>query len=168
MMQRKIMLLGEMGVGKTSIVRRLVFDRFEADYKSTIGADIYTYDVEPAPGAEAFRFLVWDTDGSFSTAIFRSVHVRQAHAALVIGDVGRRGTLDTMLTLAEGFADALPGRYVACVLNKLDTLGEGEQPVVPERLTSLAFPLFKTSAKTGENVKPTFAQAAATIVRRKL
>ena len=41
MMVRKLMLLGEMAVGKTSIANRLAFDRFVESYTSTIGTDIY-------------------------------------------------------------------------------------------------------------------------------
>ena len=40
-MVRKLMLLGEMAVGKTSIANRLAFDRFGESYTSTIGTDIY-------------------------------------------------------------------------------------------------------------------------------
>ena len=49
MTARKVMLLGEIGVGKSSLVKRLVFDRFETDYKPTLGVDVYRYEV-PAGG----------------------------------------------------------------------------------------------------------------------
>ncbi|MEZ5842331.1 MAG: GTP-binding protein [Hyphomicrobiaceae bacterium] len=168
MIQRKLMLLGEIGVGKTSTVRRLVFDRFETNYKATVGTDIYTVDMEPNADEAPFRFLVWDTDGNFGESIFRSVYVRQAHAALIIGDVTRMKSLESMVALAEGFADAMPGRYLSCVLNKVDLL-EPDQPCeLPKRLGALGLPTIETSAKTGQNVKTTFAEAAAAIIRRGL
>ncbi len=40
MISAKIMILGAVGVGKSSVVQRFVCDRFDADYKSTIGVDI--------------------------------------------------------------------------------------------------------------------------------
>jgi len=166
MMVRKIMLLGEIGVGKTSIVRRLVLDRFEADYKATIGTDIYRYEVLPSPGKAPFHFIVWDTDGSFGESIFRSVHVKEAHAALIVGDLTRRATLDNAWKLATGFANALPGRYLAIVLNKLDLFPPHVDPEVPEAITTSEFPQVKTSAKSGMNVKHAFHEAASTIVRR--
>lgn len=79
MIVRKVMLLGEMAVGKTSIANRLAFDRFGESYKSTIGTDIYVYDVEAPPGDKPFRFLIWDTDGSFEDAMFRSHYMRGDH-----------------------------------------------------------------------------------------
>ena len=167
---RKIMLLGEMAVGKTSIVTRLVFDRFEHSYKSTIGTDVYRYDVEPAPGGEPFQFLVWDTDGSYEDAMVRTDHFRGAQAAVIVGDLSRPGTLETQVRLANLFSDALPGRYFAAVLNKQDLIdaGEAEVPKLPAGLLKPYFPVFQTSAKTGQNVKQTFCDAAETIVRRGL
>ena len=166
MMIRKIMLLGEIGVGKTSIVRRLVFDRHEADYKATVGTDVYRYEVVPSPGTEPFHFIVWDTDGNFGESIFRSVHMKEAHAALIVSDAARRPTIETMARLAEGFADAMPGRYLALVLNKLDLIETTGLPPLPPIVTSGEFALFKTSAKTGLNVRHAFHEAAETIVRR--
>ncbi|MEO1543883.1 MAG: EutP/PduV family microcompartment system protein, partial [Pseudomonadota bacterium] len=45
MSARKVMLLGEIGVGKSSLVRRLTLNQFDIDYKPTLGVNIYTYDV---------------------------------------------------------------------------------------------------------------------------
>ena len=120
MIVRKVMLLGEMAVGKTSIANRLAFDRFGESYKSTIGTDIYVYDVEAPPGDKPFRFLIWDTDGSFEDAMFRSHYMRGAHAAIIVGDLTRRKTLESQLRLAQKFSEALPGRYFSAVLNKND------------------------------------------------
>ena len=52
----KVMLLGDIGVGKTSIARRLRFDSFEANYKTTIGVDVLTHDVvTPVTSSSAFQ-----------------------------------------------------------------------------------------------------------------
>ena len=86
MMSRKILLLGEMGVGKTSIARRLKFNTFGDRYKATIGADIYAYDVLPAPLGIEFEFLIWDTDGSYGEGVFRQYYAQQAEAAMIVAD----------------------------------------------------------------------------------
>ncbi len=166
MMLRKILLLGEIGVGKTSIVQRLVFDRFDGNYKATIGTDIYRYEVEPSPAAEPFQFIVWDTDGNFSDAIFRHVYAKQAHAAIIVGDVLRSTTLEAAIRLGHGFMDGFPGRPVAYVVNKLDLLEPGDTPQLPTGLVDGCVPLTMTSAKTGEHVRKAFHDAASAIVRR--
>ena len=70
----KVMLLGDIGVGKSSLARRLVFDRFESDYKSTIGVDVLSCDVLTALGP--LRLILWDTDGDFGMSIFETVYSR--------------------------------------------------------------------------------------------
>ena len=124
-MIKKIMLLGEIGVGKTSIARRLSLNAFGESYKATIGVDIYRYDVVPPPGKEPFTFLVWDTDGSYGEAIFQHIYFREAHAAVIVSDATRPSTIDSMLRLGQHFMDTLPGRYLAHVVNKVDLLDDG-------------------------------------------
>jgi small GTP-binding protein len=166
MTARKVMLLGEIGVGKSSIVKRLVFDRFEVDYKPTIGVDIYRYEVPPRPGQDAMSLIVWDTDGNFGEAIFRHVYIREASAALIIGDLTRRATVETMLRLGEGFREAIPGRYCCHILNKLDLVEHPHEFELPEELGRSTVPVLKTSAKTGANVANAFLEAADAIRRR--
>lgn len=170
MIVRKVMLLGEMAVGKTSIANRLAFDRFGESYKSTIGTDIYVYDVEAPPGDKPFRFLIWDTDGSFEDAMFRSHYMRGAHAAIIVGDLTRRKTLESQLRLAQKFSEALPGRYFSAVLNKNDLRDEipEDDDWVPEGLRRPFFPVIETSAKSGHNIRQTFQDAAETIARREV
>ena len=166
MTARKIMLLGEIGVGKSSIARRLVFDRFEGDYKPTIGVDVYSYDVEPGPAGPqpSITFVIWDTDGNFGEAILSHIYIKEAAAALIVGDVTRRSTLQRMLELGNSFLEAMPGRYCAFLINKSD-LNNAATELPPELLKS-SIPMLRTSAKTGENVKNAFLNAADAIRRR--
>ena len=70
----KILLLGDIAVGKTSIAKRLVFDRFDSDYKTTIGVNVLSHEVTVYDGgANKMRLVIWDTDGDFSQAIFNKI-----------------------------------------------------------------------------------------------
>lgn len=164
--QAKIMMLGEIGVGKSSISRRVVHRRFDPIYKPTIGVDVYRYTVEPPPaGHDVFKLIIWDTDGNFGNAIFRHVYVNEADAALIVCDRERKGTFETAAKLLEGFQDALPGRYVAVVINKCD---DPNAPVeLPAAWLTGEVPVIKTSAKTGFNIDKAFHDAAAAIARRR-
>ena len=106
MMARKVMLLGEIGVGKSSLARRLVFDKFDFDYKPTIGVDVYRYEVAASAKRPAVSLILWDTDGNFGDAIFKHIYMKEAAAALIVGDMSRAPTLDTMAKLGDGFASA--------------------------------------------------------------
>ncbi len=168
MISRKLMLLGEIGVGKTSLIRRLVEGRFETEYKSTFGVELYRVPISRAGpnGDQAIELVVWDTDGNFGQSIFRHVYVKGASAALIIGDLKRRATLDSMVTLAESFQEALPGRHFSFIANKADLIADGGAAELPARLQDARQPVLLTSAKTGTNVEDTFIQAATAILRR--
>jgi small GTP-binding protein len=61
----KLCLIGDGGVGKTCIARRLCFDTFDANTKLTIGIDFYTYDMPIIINNEEqfLRFSIWDFGG---------------------------------------------------------------------------------------------------------
>jgi len=166
MTARKVMLLGEIGVGKSSTVQRLVFDKFDFNYKPTIGVDVYRYDLPEVAGRERQSLIVWDTDGNFGEAIFRHVYMKEASAAMIVGDLSRPQTLDTMVKLAEGFAGALPGRHISLLLNKIDLVSAPGAVELPEDFARLRIAPVMTSAKTGQNVQDCFVRAANDINRR--
>lgn len=118
MRAKKILLLGAQAVGKTSIARRLKFDTFEHDYKSTIGVQLHeinlSFDEQIQP------VVIWDTDGNFGDKIFESVYVKGASGALVVADCSRPHTIDHMQYLISCFEQMLPGRPCFGVLNKTD------------------------------------------------
>lgn len=166
---KKVLLLGEIGVGKTSIAQRLLFDRFDTSYKSTIGVDLYKYDIDiPGETGGPISLVLWDTDGNWGQSLFRHVYVKGAAAAVIVGDTARRATLDTMLRLAAGFDDALPGRPVTLVMNKIDLLPETGEMDLPTALRETTIPLFKTSAKSGVNIHNAFVGTTQAILRRGL
>jgi Ras-related protein Rab-5C len=164
MISAKVMLLGDIGVGKSSLARRFVFDRFESDYKTTIGVDVLTHDV--GLGAEAdnvvLRFVLWDTDGDFGARIFETVYLAGASGAIVVADATRPATIAKMGGLVAKFEEKFPGRPVSAIINKIDLATDfhmrGES-------TSLAGVLY-TSAKTGQGVAETFLSLGRAIWRR--
>jgi small GTP-binding protein len=154
----KIMLLGPIGVGKTSLLRRLVFDRFDSDYKTTIGVDILSHEVTLPAGGRA-RLVIWDTDGDFGPSILTSAYASGASGALVVGDVTRPQTLARVRLLLEGFARLLPDRPVFAVFNKIDLAAlPGAEPLGFGDVR-----VMRASAQTGEGVRDAFGSLAARI-----
>lgn len=157
------MLLGEIGVGKSSLARRFVFDRFSADYKSTIGVDILTHDVTLADN-QVLRLVLWDTDGDFGARIFETVYVRGASGALIVSDATRPATLAKAARLATQFGDAFPGRPVRIIVNKID-LADMEADAFDGAGLALGA-VAHTSAATGEGVADLFSTLAEDVARR--
>jgi small GTP-binding protein len=162
----KVMLLGQIGVGKSSLAQRLVFDRFETTYKPTIGVDVYRYETESTDGSPTVPMIVWDSDGNLGDAMFRHVYLKEAAAAIVIADCTRPDTVDSLPAIAAAFRARLPGRCVCFILNKIDLSTPTAAITMPVELTRSDTLLFRTSAMTGENVKQAFAETARAIARR--
>jgi small GTP-binding protein len=167
MQSAKVMLLGDIGVGKSSLARRLIFDRFESDYKTTIGVDVLTYDIALPPSSpiDSLRLILWDTDGDFGLNIFETVYIRGASGALIVADASRPATMVKMANLARNFTERLPGRPICMVVNKIDLLPAGEVLAVEE--AALGQTLY-ASARTGEGVASLFVTLGEAIARRGL
>lgn len=162
----KVMVLGDIGVGKTALVRRAVTDRFETDYKATIGCEITRHAVRAADGGPVDVDLVlWDTDGNLGDAILRHGYLKGAAAAIIVADASRRQTIADMYDLAIGFLGVLPGRPLLQLLNKIDLLDAGEFDRLPEQCP-LGERVWATSAKTGQHVHDAFRSLAITLDRR--
>jgi small GTP-binding protein len=163
----KIMLLGEVGVGKTSIARRFVLGKFDTSYKATIGVDIFSYVLKPAlTGSDRdVELLIWDVDGEYEQNIFSHIYLEGANAALIVSDITRPSTQKTALGLWESFTRAFPGRPAALVINKCDL-----QPGAPPLSNSQTFGIdtLWTSAKTGQSVSDAFVRVALACVERGL
>jgi len=161
----KVMLLGDMGVGKTSIMYRVVYDCFDGQYKTTLGVEVLSYDV-PSDAGDPTRFVLWDTDGDFGTQIFDTVYVTGASAAIIVSDVTRPQTVTRMIELIHGFETRFPGRPYRALLNKTD-LPEAAGSAV--RLAEVAKSNVKfVSAKTGAGIVESFVELAEIIRRRQL
>ncbi len=162
----KIMLLGEIGVGKTSLANRFVFDRFETNYKTTIGVNVLTHDIvlPPELGGEKMRLVLWDTDGDFGETLFASTYILGAAGAIVVSDATRPASIERMFKLADAFATRLPGRPIACVVNKTDLSHHGAISLP----TQSPREILRTSARTGDGVAMLFRTIGSAIHRRGL
>ena len=129
----KILIVGDIGTGKTSIIKRYTANTFTAQYKSTIGVDFATKTPQSdnviAPG-----FQLWDIAGQERYGNLTRVYYRGAEAAFVVFDVTRPSTLsgamkwklDIDAKVCMPNSDApLPVVLVANKMDMMDTYGIG-------------------------------------------
>ena len=90
--QKKICLLGDFGVGKTSLIRQFVEDRFDDRYLTTIGVKISRKTIARSYGS--MSMLIWDLAGSTGfNSISNSSYMQGTAGAVIVCDITRRETL---------------------------------------------------------------------------
>ncbi|XP_042210628.1 mucin-5AC-like [Homarus americanus] len=125
----KILVIGELGTGKTSIIKRYVHQFFSQHYRATIGVD-FALKVLNWDNNTVIRLQLWDIAGQERFGNMTRVYYKEAVGAFVVFDVTRAQTfdavakwktdLDTKVTLADG--SPIPTVLLA---NKCDQPKEG-------------------------------------------
>lgn len=164
---KKVCLLGEFAVGKTSLIRRFVEGRFDESYLSTIGVQVsrrsVTLDEATAP---AVNLYVWDTAGSepFS-AVVRSYY-QGSRGAILVCDLTRAETLQALAHYAREIGAVNPGMAFVVVGNKVDLAGQREvdDAMLAAAAAQYHAPWFLSSARTGEGVERAFQVLAKTML----
>ena len=159
--QKKVCLLGDFAVGKTSLVRRFVEGRFDDRYLSTIGVKISRKSlIRPD---HTMNLLVWDLAGGDEHNDNGTGYLRGAAGALIVCDLTRRETLVGLRQYTEQMRHTTAEAQIVLLANKVDLTAERQ--ISPDELTQLAdelkCPFLYTSAKTGEGVAEGFEQLAA-------
>lgn len=160
--QKKVCLLGDFAVGKTSLVRRFVEGRFDDKYLSTIGVKISR---KPLMREDhVLNLLIWDLAGGDDYA--RGNHyLRGAVGALIVCDLTRPDTLDALAGYASQLQNNNPQAGIVFIGNKVDL--EADRRIRDQQLQTIAemhqVPYLLTSAKTGAFVEEAFDLLAGQI-----
>ncbi|HNR91403.1 MAG TPA: Rab family GTPase [Dokdonella sp.] len=156
---RKVCMLGDFGVGKTSLVARFVRNTFSEQYLTTVGAKVDSKEVA-LPSGDVLKLVVWDIAGKSALDALNMNYLRGASGLLLVADGTREATLRVALDLLMQSRDLLPGAEVVLLVNKLDIIDRWE--VAPTTLAELrrSLPVFETSARFGDGVEAAFAELA--------
>ncbi len=161
--QKKICLLGDYSVGKTSLIRQYVEERFDETYLSTIGVHMSRKRLERSD--HLLDFFIWDLAGGEDFNRIGRNYLLGAAGALIVCDLTRPNTLPLLTYYAEQMRSINEKVALAFIGNKVDLvadptlLHEGLQATI----TPFANSYLLTSAKTGHNVNSAFAHLVDTI-----
>ncbi|MEM8857992.1 MAG: Rab family GTPase [Chloroflexota bacterium] len=165
--QKKICLLGDFAVGKTSLVRQFVEGRFDDEYLSTIGVKISRRTIQLADEEITANLLIWDLAGGDDYSKVTSGYLAGASGVAMACDLTRKNTL-TMLEIYARQLDKVNKRQLPKIIfaNKVDLKEQIE--ITEDALNQLAENLnaswFFSSAKTGEGVENGFTQLAKLLI----
>eukprot|EP00887_Chlorella_sp_A99_P002381 scaffold10.g2381.t1 len=156
----KIVLLGEMGCGKTSLVQRFVRGQYFENQESTIGASFFT---KTLPDKHV-KFEIWDTAGQERYHSLAPMYYRGAAAAVVVFDITHPSSFERakkwVWELRQNVQNA--NLIIALVGNKSDLADSRQVPEADARGYAAESGLlyYETSAKDNVNVAAVFEEVA--------
>lgn len=161
---RKIVLVGEGGVGKTSLRRRYLGEGFTYNYIMTIGADFGIKKLDDAV------FQIWDLAGQPRFELVREGYYKGTKGALIVFDISRPITFDKIPNWVEEIVGHLEQMIPFVLVGNKADLREGLGDYVVDRESAVNYakalaqwcgfdvPYVETSALTGLNVNEIFAK----------
>lgn len=163
----KVALLGDHGVGKTSLLRRYVHDIFSDAYLATLGAKVMWKDVKLETFEPACRMVLWDIHGApWLREQLLEAYLRGARGALLVYDVTRSRTLehleDYWIPALLRIAGPVPAVSLGILANKIDKsrYPEDEEVILTDLTREYPKLGLVTSAKTGQGVEESFKRLA--------
>mmetsp|Transcript_14478 Transcript_14478/g.29596 ORF Transcript_14478/g.29596 Transcript_14478/m.29596 type:complete len:212 (+) Transcript_14478:213-848(+) len=160
----KLVFLGDQSVGKTSIITRFMYDKFDNNYQATIGIDFLSKTMYLED--RTVRLQLWDTAGQERFRSLIPSYIRDSSVAVVVYDVvNRTSFLNTSKWIDEVRNERGNDVILVLVGNKTD-MTEKRQVSVEEgeaKAKEHDIMFIETSAKAGFNVKALFRKIAAAL-----
>ena len=88
----KILVIGDVAVGKTALVNRIVYNSFSEKYKATLGCE-FGIKMMNVDGKDV-RIQLWDLAGQDRLGGISRLYCRDASGAIVVADITREDTLE--------------------------------------------------------------------------
>jgi len=166
---KKVVLLGDGGVGKTSLIARYVVNKFDDKYIATIGTKVSRKDVQVIKPNLIInlRMMIWDVLGQKEYSKIRTASLSGAQGLILVGDLTRIETVRSLEDFWLKEVDAVVGRIPTVLVgNKLDLADESSMSatVLDTMGQKLGSPSFLASAKTGSNVEASFSSLGELLV----
>ena len=158
----KVVLLGDSGVGKSSIVLRFVADNFKADADATIGASFMGKMMQF--NEKSIKFNIWDTAGQERYHTLAKMYYRDANAAILVYDITKPESLEGLKRWHEELKENGPKDIIKVIAGNKEDLVE-QEAVSFEEVSAIAKQIGaackKTSAKTNYGIEQVFKEIAS-------
>jgi len=164
--KKKICLLGDPAVGKTSLIGRYVLDMFDDKYLSTIGTKVTKKNVLIEDEKKGLRIdlalMIWDIVGQKEYKKLHQMYYQNASGAIAVCDLTRRETLASLESWVESIFEVNGPIPIVFLGNKADlqekiTITQDDLQKIADKYNTKSF---ITSAKTGLNVENAFQTIA--------
>jgi len=158
----KMIVIGDPFVGKTCLTRRAVKDKFETDYKETLGFEFLSFTTNI--DNKDIKLQIWDTCGQEIYRSLISSFYRQASLAMMVYSIDdRKSFININQWLKEIKLQSNPEIKIILIGNKSDLEAQREVNYEEAKKFKDENQLLyfeETSAKDGINTKEAFIEAA--------
>lgn len=150
MIKKKICMVGDFAVGKTSLTQKFVNNVFSDKYLTTIGVKIDTVIVDDT------KLIVWDVAGRDSLSPINSSYLVGAAGIVLVADGTRSETVEQLAVLWDTVSNRIGDIPVVVALNKADVPGWEIPDKNRQEFKKRGWITFDTSAKEAINVAALF------------
>lgn len=157
--RHKIIFVGDAGVGKTSIIARIIDNPFSDAYEMSIGVDFCSKNIRYR--GQNIKLQIWDSAGQEKYKGLIPSYVRNSAIVFIVYDVGNKESFDNIPKWIT-FIKTIENTTLVLCGNKIDlqqrevTAEEGAELAKKEGIS-----FFEVSAKTNANIKNMFYTAVA-------
>jgi small GTP-binding protein len=171
-LSKKIVLLGDPSVGKTSVARKFVFDMFDDKYISTLGTKIskkqILFENVTKNTNVKLTMLVWDVMGQRDYSQFHQVAFTGCTGGLLVSDITRHYPIANWSYWQNSLFESVGEVPIILLGNKFDLAFQYQSGVeiFENAVNDAKIHSFFTSAKTGENVEKAFYLLGEQILKK--
>ena len=162
----KIILLGDVSVGKTAILNRYIDGKFDNNYSCTINVQTKTKEISLNQEISA-EMTIWDTCGEEKFRALTRQYYRDTHGILLIFDLNNGKTFLNLKTWLKDIKEVAPKNVIIILIgNKLDIRRNINKEDIEKFIDDNFLIYYEISAKNGINVDLAFEKLAREVVEK--
>jgi Ras-related protein Rab-11A len=160
----KLILLGDISVGKSSILGRYIDNSFTENYQCTLQVETKSKVIDIDLNTSV-KMNIWDTVGQEKYRNLTRQYFRNCHGAIIVFDLTRKDSFDGVQKWIEELEDYSSNIPILIVGNKSDLINEREvNEDVIENFVKNKYLYYDVSAKNGSNVSLAFDKIRSEII----
>ena len=162
--EAKIVLLGDVNVGKTSIASRYCKNSFNDHHINTIGGAYQQQKVVLGNGSMV-KLHIWDTSGQERFRAMTNLYYRDAQVAILTYDITSESSFASIDFWIEELKFKVENEnMILCLVGNKSDVSQDERKVSTAKAKNFAqennMIFYETSAKTGDGIKDLFVTIA--------
>lgn len=170
MQAKKVVIIGDSGVGKTAIMNRYLYDKFDGESMPTIGSSMQSRQVE-VPGEGTIKLTLWDTAGQEKFRSLARMYFQDAEAALIVYDVTYPESFEAAKTWVKDLKENsnVEDMVLAIIGNKSDMMDKYAVQLEDAHTFAAAVGaeiVKETSARDNNGVNEVFQLVAAKLLKK--